>query len=516
MRPLLAALGCIILFASCASTKKVSIPSDDGVFEMNFIQVNDVYEIAPMSGGKEAGMARVATLKKNLQKDGNPVVLLMAGDFYSPSVYNSLRYQGQRIRGRQMVEAMNAANFALAIFGNHEFDITAAEFQSRLNESAFGYISSNVFRRMDTGYTFFRKYSSNDSTVLPQWVINTYTDNDGTTARIGFIGITLPFNKADYVSYRDPLEVARELYNSLRDSCDALIAITHQLMEDDVKLADSVPGFAAIMGGHEHDMRFARKGDVYITKAHANARTAYVTALRIDKKSGKVSADPQLVTINDQIAEDSLTKLVVEKWTSIADSSFSSIGFDARKVVYQDKDSLDARESVIRYRESNLTRMMLEGMMKASPDADVVIFNSGSIRLDDILYSPVTQYDIIRTLPYGGPIVEVKMKGTLLLQVLEAGRLNKGIGGFLHAAPARFDIQSGRWLLSTSPIVADSVYRVAMSDFLLTGGEANMGFLTRDNAGIVEVLPAYGDPADARSDIRLSLIRFMETAFPSH
>lgn len=516
MRPLLAALGCIIFLASCSPTKNASKTSDDGVFEMNFIQVNDVYEIAPMSAGKEAGMARVATLKKNIQKEGNPVVLLMAGDFYSPSVYNSLRYEGQRIRGRQMIETMNAAGFDLAIFGNHEFDITASEFQSRLNESAFEYISSNVFQSLDTGYTFFRKLSGKDSITLPQWVINTYTDNDGTTARIGFIGITLPFNKAAYVAYRDPLEVARELYNSLRDSCDAIIAITHQLMEDDVKLADSVPGLAAIMGGHEHDMRFARKGNLYITKAHANARTAYVTALRIDKKSGKVSAEPRLVTINDEITEDSLTKVVVDKWTSIADSSFSSIGFDARKVVYEELDSLDARESVIRYRESNLTRMMLDGMKKASPDADVVLFNSGSIRLDDVLYSPVTQYDIIRTLPYGGSIVEVKMKGTLLIQLLEAGRLNKGIGGFLHSAPAGFDIQTGRWLLNTSPVVGDSVYRVAMSDFLLTGGEANMDFLTRDNPGIVEVLPAVTDPADPRSDIRLSLIRYMETAFPSH
>lgn len=511
MRPLFVALGCLFLLVSCAPSGNIPAASDNGIFEMNFIQVNDVYEIAPMSGGREAGMARVATLKKDLQKKGDPVVLLMAGDFYSPSVYNSLKYQGQRIRGRQMVEAMNAAGFDLAVFGNHEFDITASEFQSRLNESDFEYISSNVFRRLDTGYTFFRKYAGTDSTDLPRWVIKTYTDRDGTTARIGYIGITLPFNKAEYVTYSDPLEVARDLYNSIRDSCDAVIAITHQIMEDDVKLADMVPEFAAIMGGHEHDMRFARQGNLYITKAHANARSAYITALRIDKKTRKITAEPKLVTIDNRLMEDSLTKLVVDKWTAIADSSFASIGFDSRKTVYDEKDSLDARESVIRYRESNLTRMILAGMQKAAPEADIVLFNSGSIRLDDILYSPVTQYDIIRTLPYGGAIVEVKMKGGLLMQVLEAGRLNKGLGGFLQSAPSRFDIETGQWMLGQKPIVVDSVYRVAISDFLLTGGEANMEFLTRDNPGITELLPVASDPSDARSDIRLSLIRYMES-----
>ncbi len=47
----------------------------------------------------------------------------MAGDFLSPSVYNSLKYDNKRIRGKQMVDVMNAAGFDIAIFGNHEFDI---------------------------------------------------------------------------------------------------------------------------------------------------------------------------------------------------------------------------------------------------------------------------------------------------------------------------------------------------------------------------------------------------------
>ena len=93
----------MIVFASCSSTKKTT-SKDDGKIEVTFVQINDVYEIAPLSGGKEGGMARVATLKKKYQQKNPNTFLVMAGDFVSPSVYNSLQYEGKAIRGKQMIE----------------------------------------------------------------------------------------------------------------------------------------------------------------------------------------------------------------------------------------------------------------------------------------------------------------------------------------------------------------------------------------------------------------------------
>ncbi len=98
--------------------------------------MNDVYEIAPVAGGKEGGMARVATLKKQYAKTNPNTFLVMSGDFLSPSVYNSLQYNGKRIRGAQMIEAMNSAGMNFVCFGNHEFDINENELQERINESA--------------------------------------------------------------------------------------------------------------------------------------------------------------------------------------------------------------------------------------------------------------------------------------------------------------------------------------------------------------------------------------------
>ena len=79
-----------VLFVSCSPTKNSST-RDDRKIEVNFVQINDVYEIAPLSGGREGGMARVATLKKKYQQKNPNSFLVISGDFISPSVYNSLQ-----------------------------------------------------------------------------------------------------------------------------------------------------------------------------------------------------------------------------------------------------------------------------------------------------------------------------------------------------------------------------------------------------------------------------------------
>ncbi len=497
----------VILFAasSCNPVRYSAAETDDGIIRINFVQVNDVYEIAPLAAGKEGGLARVATIKKKYL-DLNPnTFLLMAGDFVSPSVYNSLKYQGKAIRGKQMIEAMNAAGFDLAIFGNHEFDIKESELQERINESRFQWIASNTYHKQNGQIIPFAKTSTTGNDPFPVSLIKTITDADGTVARIGIIGLTIPFNKAGYVSYTDALTAAKILYERLKDSTDAVVAITHQSMEEDEMLAKEIPGLAAIMGGHEHDQRFEKAGNVTITKAMANAKSAFIVTLTINKNKHKVKVFTKLETLDENIVLDSACNAVVERWVNIAENNYASLGFDARKIVLNNGEPLDGRETEIRNGPTNLTKLIVAAIAKAVPTASVVIMNAGSIRVDDIMQIPVTQYDIIRTLPFGGSIREVDMKGSLLLQIFEQRSKNKGIGGYLHFNEAvSFDAGSHVWNVENIPVDSLKTYRVALPDFLLTGGESNLGFLKPGNSGIVNVLP---DPV---SDIRLAVIKYLE------
>ncbi|MFM6925694.1 MAG: bifunctional metallophosphatase/5'-nucleotidase [Ferruginibacter sp.] len=496
----------LLFFTSCNTAKKTA-GGDNGKIDISMVQINDVYEIAPLDGGKMGGMARVATLKKQYQSENPNTLLVIAGDFLSPSVYNSLKFEGNRIRGKQMVDAMNVAGVDIAVFGNHEFDIPEADVQSRINESAFQWVSSNTYNKKGNDVVPFVK----NGIPFPETYIRTFTDADGTTARIGFIGLTLPFNKAPFVSYTDVFTAAQKFYDQLKDSCDAVVAITHQAMDDDIKLARQIPGLALIIGGHEHERHYAKIGNVYITKADANAKSAYIIKLRLNKKEHDLKIKADILDVNEKVAIDAATDVVVQKWTNIANKSYASLGFDATKVCMQSGDPLDGREAYIRTQQTNFTKLIVASIEKASPAADVAIVNSGSIRVDDILQMPVTQYDVIRSLPFGGSIMEVDMKGSLLIKILNAGKKNVGSGGFLqYSAALTSDANTGAWSLKDMPVDAAKTYKIAITDFLMTGGEANLGFLTKDNPEIVKVYPVFTDLNDARSDVRRAIIRYME------
>src|SRR5690606_19943407 len=143
-------------------------------------------------------------------------------------------HNGKAIRGAQMIAALNAAGLDYAGIGNHEFDIKESEFQSRLNESEFTWISSNTFYHHDqTFQSFYQENPDNSKHYIPEEVILELEDEDGTQVKIGIFSLLLPFNKADYVAYKDMFQTAHDKYNLLAEECDAVIAITHISMEND-------------------------------------------------------------------------------------------------------------------------------------------------------------------------------------------------------------------------------------------------------------------------------------------
>ena len=88
--------------------------------------------------------------------------------------------------------------------------------------------------------------------------------------------------------------------------------------------------------------------------------------------------------------------------------------------------------------------------------------------------------------------------------------MNVGSGGFLQYSAALSNGTNG-WLLKNIPVDAGKVYKIAITDFLMTGGEANLDFLTKDNPDMVKVYPVFTDMNDSRSDVRRAIIRYMES-----
>jgi len=476
-----------------------------GEKEIVFVQLNDVYEIGPLQGGRYGGMARVASVVKSLRAVNPSTYLVVAGDFLSPSAIGTSAVNGKRISGAQMVEVLNLAGADFVTFGNHEFDIKETEVEERINESRFAWVSANV-RHMDAGSSRpFRQKTDRGDMPVPASIIIAPKDSAGVDVRIGVIGVTTTKNAASYVQYEDPLAAARRTCDELKGRVDLILAITHLSIDQDQELARRVPELILIMGGHEHTNMTARVGETVITKADANARTAYIHHLRFDPGRKSISLVSELKVVDESLPEDSATANAVNKWTAVAFQGFEQLGFHPRSPVATLARPLDGREGTIRYAPSALGRLICRAMLETESRARVAILNTGSIRLDDELSGAVSEYDIIRTLPFGGKILVVEMKGSLLRRILDAGLLNRGSGGYLQAENAT-RTEAGSWTVDTAPLDEMANYPVMVTEYLLTGKEVRLDFLTRNNPDIIGVSePAAFHP----NDIRMAVINYL-------
>src|SRR2546423_15348848 len=64
----------------------------DCTIKVTLLQVNDVYQFAPVDLGTRGGLARVLTLKKEIEKQSPHTLFLLSGDTISPSV-ESITYK---------------------------------------------------------------------------------------------------------------------------------------------------------------------------------------------------------------------------------------------------------------------------------------------------------------------------------------------------------------------------------------------------------------------------------------
>jgi 2',3'-cyclic-nucleotide 2'-phosphodiesterase (5'-nucleotidase family) len=487
-----------ILFVSCSS--------DDGKISFTILQLNDVYEISSIQGGKYGGMARVETVHQELVAKNKNTLLVMAGDFLNPSLIGTMKHEGVRVRGKQMIEVMNAMSFDVVAFGNHEFDIPKKDLQKRMDESNFPWISSNVFNKTaDSIKQFYQELSGVKRSIKGSFIKEIF-DEDGTKIKVGFISVCIPSNPKDYVLYKDMFSAIVKEYESIKNKVDIVIGLTHVKIEHDREIAQLLPNIPLIMGGHEHTNKNEMIGNVRITKADANAKTAYIHSINYDKKNKNIIISSQLKSIDTSITDNLKVKLVVDKWSQIMEDQISKIVENPYEIIYTSKVPLDARDAPIRSKQTNLGNMIARSMAYSYDNkVDCAIVNGGSIRIDDQLIGDINSIDIFRVLPFGGPVLKVKMKGSLLKKVLDYGKQSSGTGAYLQRNNIQIDNQNFK--VNNKEIISSKIYTVAVSDYLMKGFD--IPFLNSNHPEVVSVYQPI--KSDLSIDIRKALINYLKS-----
>ena len=481
-------------------------------WKVTFLHLNDTYEITPLDGDRSGGLARVATLRKKLMQENPHTYTLHAGDFLSPSALGNAVVKGKRLAGEQMTAVLKAAGVDYLTFGNHEFDLTQAEFVDRLNElTSMGRseLSDDAGRIQEAWDESQALFSTNvrdaEGRPFPNVPTNRlltirHPEDGRVLLRIGLIALTTDSgaDKIPYAKFRKPIAAAQEQlrdWQRSREKPDVVIALTHESLSEDEELASTVPGIDLILGGHEHENVHRRAlPDLYraaralpsIYRADANVRTVFIHDLSFDLRNRRLlRIHSHLKAVTDATEEDAEVKAVIEKYVQQAFHAFRAKGLQPDEILGKATKVLDGRESMVRNTGTLLTDLigaaMLDTLKKeAAQDRRAAVYNSGAIRIDDFIRpGDITMYDILRVLPYSGDVWSVPIKGEMLKRILEAADRGKGTGEYLQTANIKIKGNGTKriWLIGGQELDPNADYRLAINDYLLEGHLTGLAFL---------------------------------------
>jgi 2',3'-cyclic-nucleotide 2'-phosphodiesterase (5'-nucleotidase family) len=419
---------------------------------LTILQINDVYSTVPIAG--RGGLARVAGLKQALTKAGRTPLLILAGDFLSPSVASSV------FKGEQMVAALNAAGLDIATFGNHEFDFGLDVLRQRIAESKWTWVVSNVTDRAGRPI----------AGTVP-YLVRTYGG-----LRVGFLGLCLTtqqIKQQDLADLRllDPIESAAKYLPALREQrVDLVVAVTHLALADDQKLVERFPEIDLVIGGHEHSPITVIQNRTLISKAGSEAE--YVARIDVARRGSQLDRHFELMPVDARLPEEPATARVVADFEN-------RLGTELDVPIAASTMDLDATTLHLRASETNIGNLFADAI-RASVDADIALINSGAIRGERLFPAGALTRRLLLTMhPFGNLVAKLELSGRTVLAALEHGvsQLPETAGFFPQvsgltmevavSAPAGGRVRNVR--INGQPIDPERAYTIAVPDFILGG-----------------------------------------------
>ena len=238
------------------------------------------FPLAAQTYGKAGGFAHLATLIKRLRASRPDALLLDGGDSWQGSA------TALWTRGQDMVDACLALGVDV-MTGHWEFTYGARrviEIIERDLNGRIDFIAQNV-RTIDFEDPVFRRYVIRELNGVP----------------VAIIGQAFPYTPIANPRYFTPEWSfgirERDLQKSVDDArgegAQAVVLLSHNGMDVDLKLASRVRGIDAILGGHTHDGVPApiivgnAGGKTLVTNAGSNGK--FLGVLDFDVRQGRVA-----------------------------------------------------------------------------------------------------------------------------------------------------------------------------------------------------------------------------------
>ena len=264
------------------------------------------FDNAAVKYGRTGGMAHMKTLADRLREQvggRQNTLMLDGGDLWQGSGTSLWT------RGVDMVEASNILGIDVMV-GHWEFTYKENEVLSNVALFKGDFIGQNVRVKedslMDDGYA--RLVEQYDGRGLYDedagYAFQPYVIKEINGARICVIGQAFPrtgnANPPEFfpdwsfgLREDDMIEMVKEIREE--EKPDAIVLLSHNGMDVDIKMAQRVPGLNAVFGGHTHDgmpqplkVKNVDGGECWVTNAGSNGK--FLGVMDMDIRDGEIKS----------------------------------------------------------------------------------------------------------------------------------------------------------------------------------------------------------------------------------
>jgi len=373
-------------------------------------------------------------------EDGAYLVLSGGDSWTGPAISTWFNGQG-------MLEVMNAMGYAASAVGNHEFDFGLDSFQNRLSQANFPYLSANIQGKEDT--------------FLPSRLgIQPYTMIERNGLKLGIIGLTTtstpftthPANIRDF-EFTEYESALREGVSVLRDQgAELILAPTHICIDELTELALRTQDLHIQFfgGGHCNESFAEKKGEAVIVSGGYHLTSYAYVHLAYDPLQHVVSDFQYGVRSNRDGKPDLEIETIVSRWKQARDDELNVV--------------IGYLKNEIPRRSPEMQSLIIGAWLAGYPQADVALTNLGGMR-DRLPQGEITLAEIISMMPFENVLVEVRLSGKQLLEILQINRSAVVIGG-IHQ-------ENNTWIVDKTGEILDDAkqYSVLVNDFMYAGGD---------------------------------------------
>ncbi|MBO4394482.1 MAG: 5'-nucleotidase C-terminal domain-containing protein [Spirochaetales bacterium] len=456
------------------------------------LHTNDVH-------GALEGYAKLGALKESFEAEGADVLLVDAGDFAQGTIYVATT------KGLNAVNIMNSVGYDIVGIGNHEFDYGFDMLRTNLNQAHFEILCSDVFEE-------------NGKTIYDRTTYRTLAGG----AVVGFFELDTPETQTkanpalmqglSFTQGDDLYVLAQKLIDELRaGGADTVICISHLGVNEAstpnraIDVMENTTGIDYMIDGHSHTVYSSYEG---YPMQQTGTKFAYIGVAILDNVTGEV-LDYYLADCIE-IEPDSVLLAQAQSMMSQIDKEYG-LKFAESRV------ELNGERIPNRTGETNLGDLIADSMkwfISQNPSSInvpledlVAIENGGGIR-DSIHAGDVSMKDINNVLPFGNTVTVVYVKGSALLEALEASTFAcpDQLGGFPQISGMNITIDTTKAYdagdlypsstyhapasikrvtindVNGKPFDPDATYAVVTNDFVAAGGDTYYSFASSNTS----------------------------------